>query len=167
MKTIYSCGECTACCKTHGVESIQKNPQSSCTFCVANQGCTIYADRPDECRSFKCSWLDGKGGGLEYRPDRTGVVPVHEFIPDIGESILILTEFNQGSLNSEFIFKWTQANLFRGYFTIHRPIHGNDRIYLPKGAENPTEEEHRFFEHYFQKKIDFIPFESFLSTLVL
>jgi len=141
-------------------------PQTPCSHCVLNGGCQIYNLRPLECASFECSWLLGNGGGVNRRPDITGIVPVHELIEEVGV-ILILTEFRPGALDSEFAFKWTRNTLFRGSFVRHIPLLGNSRFYIPKGAETPTQEQHEFFEAYWKTKIDMVTFDLSLSGLIL
>lgn len=55
------CGTCTKCCEgtVHGQvfgEPFYKG--RPCSFCLINQGCSVYEQRPDDpCRTFKCSWL--------------------------------------------------------------------------------------------------------------
>src|SRR5262249_47734976 len=66
------CGSCTACCTWVGVVSLAKPAGCRC----AHEGagcCTIYPDRPDECRAYRCLWLDGWGDDAD-RPDRSGVL---------------------------------------------------------------------------------------------
>lgn len=142
-------------------------PQSPCSFCSVNKGCLIYEQRPAECRNFKCSWLIGKGGDQSQRPDKTGVVPVHEIIAEIGEIFLILTEFIPGALESEFVFRWVRNNLLHGNYTIVRPIAGKHLLYIPRDAQMPTQEEHHFLENYWQTEVVAIPFESWRIGLLL
>lgn len=85
MNIVRSCGECTVCCKTHGVRELNKPSGKWCEHCKIGEGCSIYAERPKECGEFKCAWLLGiKGGSLHQRPDRTKVVPDYREIPGIG-----------------------------------------------------------------------------------
>lgn len=137
----YVCGGCTACCTTHGVESIEKLPRHGCKFCTAGSGCAVYETRPTECQEFICAWLVGKGGGPDLRPDKLGVVVNffidHEALPGV---VTIFSEFRKGALNSEVIFKWTRNILFRGSYVIHHPSEGDEVfLYLPRGAEPPPD----------------------------
>jgi Fe-S-cluster containining protein len=169
MTATNACGECTACCKTHGVKSIQKPIQSACPHCSTRCGCSIYEKRPLECQDFECSWLFGKGGGENCRPDKTGIVPVHVALPEIGV-ILILTEFREESLKSEFAFKWTWRNLFLGNWTIHhsvRGLQGKSRLYLPRGAADLTLQEKTVLEEQLEREVEVILFTECLRNLVL
>lgn len=152
MQTINSCGGCTACCTACGVQSIRKLPHTPCYLCTGD-GCSVYEDRPLECRNFQCSWLQGIAGGSDYRPDRTGVVPWHRSVPELG-MVLVLSEFHPGALNSEFTFKWTRRNTRAGNFTVHHPIQGNCRMYFPRGVVEVRGD----FEKQWGRGIDYIPF---------
>jgi hypothetical protein len=164
MNTNNLCGGCTACCTSHGVRALDKLPHTACAHCES-RGCSIYERRPGECSRFTCSWLQGKGGGNGCRPDKTGVVPEHEYIAGAG-MILVLTEYSAGSLQSTFAFNWTRRNLFAGNFTLQWPIQGKGRFYFPKG-ESPTLEQQNFFQEYWKRDMDFITFDLFLRGLVL
>ncbi|MGY4305324.1 hypothetical protein ACVIJ6_002567 [Bradyrhizobium sp. USDA 4369] len=39
------------------IEQLAKPAQAWCPYCRPRQGCTIYQDRPTECRDFSCLWL--------------------------------------------------------------------------------------------------------------
>ena len=65
-----SCGGCTACCTAVGVTSLEKPFWATCR----HQGeghCRIYADRPTECREYRCGWLSGLLPE-DMRPDQSG-----------------------------------------------------------------------------------------------
>jgi hypothetical protein len=40
------------------VIEISKPKNTWCTFCDSKIGCTIYEERPKECATFNCLWLD-------------------------------------------------------------------------------------------------------------
>ena len=67
------CGGCTACCTTHEIRALAKPPGHWCPHCQPGQGCGIYAERPEECRTYGCLWLAGYGPD-RIRPDRSRVV---------------------------------------------------------------------------------------------
>jgi Fe-S-cluster containining protein len=59
LESKRKCGECTECCKgwlTANIHGRVMKPGLPCHF-FGNK-CTIYPQRPDTCRGFKCSWLD-------------------------------------------------------------------------------------------------------------
>ena len=65
------CDECTACCTALGIVALEKKAGCDCPH--ANAGCEIYAERPDECRSYSCEWKKGKYRDGD-RPDKVGIV---------------------------------------------------------------------------------------------
>lgn len=67
------CGPCNACCKPFPVPEVGK--LDSRTLCVhaSENGCCIYARRPEACQLYACAWLNGLGD-MTYRPDRLGVM---------------------------------------------------------------------------------------------
>lgn len=69
-----SCGSCTACCTALGVQALKKNIWVQCDH-VCEGGCSIYADRPPECKSYYCLYQAGMlKGGEEMRPDNLGMI---------------------------------------------------------------------------------------------
>ena len=75
---IRSCGDCTLCCKVMRIATLDKPPGSWCKHCKPGTGCTIYADRPQECRDFSCLYLLNAELGEEWRPSQSKIVLVSE-----------------------------------------------------------------------------------------
>lgn len=73
-----SCGTCTLCCKIMRIDAFQKPRGTWCAKCRPGKGCSIYADRPEECRSFRCGFLQLQELGEEWRPSRSKFVLVSE-----------------------------------------------------------------------------------------
>lgn len=77
-----ACGSCTLCCTVIKVEfpGLPDKPAGTRCGLLCGQGCSIYPDRPEGCRVFKCFWLGSQERqGREkmpshLRPDRTGIV---------------------------------------------------------------------------------------------
>lgn len=68
------CGDCQLCCTLLPVRSIGKGANSRCRHQRHGKGCSLYPERPPECRAFSCRWLmDETTDGLP-RPDRAGYV---------------------------------------------------------------------------------------------
>lgn len=82
-----SCGSCTLCCKLTSVPEFNKPPGEWCRHCKPGRGCTIYDDRPESCRNFRCVWLTG-GLPDDLRPDKCKVI--FERLPS-GRTFLVLT----------------------------------------------------------------------------
>jgi len=93
------CGGCTACCKTHEIRALAKPPGHWCPHCRPGEGCVIYAERPEECRTFACLWLRGFGPD-RIRPDRTRVVlgTVTLTVRDRPLELVTMNELTPGSL---------------------------------------------------------------------
>lgn len=45
------------CCKVYRIPAIGKAEGKWCGHCDIGSGCRIYAERPEQCRSFECLWL--------------------------------------------------------------------------------------------------------------
>jgi hypothetical protein len=93
-----TCGECTACCKTHAVFSINKEPNTWCAHCTIGVGCKRYDSRPEECREFACAWLTGEGKEDE-RPDKSKCVLGIDPVSEIGDAFTI-HEMRAGALDA-------------------------------------------------------------------
>ncbi len=69
------CGACTACCFEITIDDPQmhKPPRQTCVNCVA-EGCAIYADRPQDCRTWFCLWRRLSDLPDALSPDRCGMM---------------------------------------------------------------------------------------------
>jgi hypothetical protein len=72
--TTKTCGDCTLCCKVMAIEQLAKPVGSWCAHCRPGHGCRIYADRPEECRSFSCLWLINDLLDQRWKPSRSRLV---------------------------------------------------------------------------------------------
>lgn len=87
-KTIAShpCAGCTACCTVKEIKELAKEAGEDCANIrhagpknTAN-GCSIYRDRPDECRDYFCGYNFGLVGDTSSRrPDKCGLL--FEIVP--------------------------------------------------------------------------------------
>jgi hypothetical protein len=70
-----ACGECVACCEALRIDSpaLRKPTGVRCTHCTG-AGCGIYADRPQVCRDWLCTWMRSPEIPDDFRPDRLGVM---------------------------------------------------------------------------------------------
>ena len=73
-----SCGTCTLCCKVLSITELRKPQGSWCTHCKPGRGCTIYFNRPTECKAFYCGYLTQRELDDEWKPDRSKIVLVAE-----------------------------------------------------------------------------------------
>ena len=72
--TERACGSCGLCCKLVAVEELAKPAHQWCSHFVTGKGCAIYADRPGECRTFRCLWLMRPQLSDAWRPNRSRIV---------------------------------------------------------------------------------------------
>ena len=68
-----NCGACTLCCYALPVPSIGKKAYETCKYCTKD-GCSIYSSRPDECKQFRCAWLQMPKVSEDLRPDNVGTI---------------------------------------------------------------------------------------------
>ena len=72
LPILRQCGDCQACCEHVAVRTFDKPAGVRCAHqCKA--GCNVYGQRPSECATYQCSWLEGHGDDND-RPDRSGVI---------------------------------------------------------------------------------------------
>jgi hypothetical protein len=128
---VRECGSCSACCTLLEVTDVGKPANEWCKHCDAGNGCTIYDDRPQMCRSFSCAWLQGHLDDGWY-PERAGMVvhfsqdavnvqvdPVH---PDRWRAEPYFSKLSEWSL------KGIMTNGNRGYATL--VVAGSDKFLL-------------------------------------
>jgi hypothetical protein len=70
---VRECGSCTSCCTLLEVTEVGTAVNEWCKHCEAGQGCTIYDQRPQMCRSFSCAWLQGHLDD-DWYPESAGMV---------------------------------------------------------------------------------------------
>jgi hypothetical protein len=58
------------------IATLGKPPGSWCGHCNPKSGCTIYGERPEECRQFNCLYLVSGEIGEEWKPSRSRIVLV-------------------------------------------------------------------------------------------
>lgn len=69
------CGECTVCCTALFIDSpeFQKLPGVRCPH-LCESKCSVYATRPDTCRTYYCGWRYLAFLSNDWRPDKSGVL---------------------------------------------------------------------------------------------
>ncbi len=84
------CGECTECCTHLRCGTFHKPAGVACEHLqvLPAFGCGIHQDRPQECRDFKCAWLEGAVAN-ELRPDRSGFI-ARKFQFNLPDGVLFL-----------------------------------------------------------------------------
>lgn len=69
-----SCGTCTLCCKVYRIDDLGKPAGKWCAHCAIGSGCTIYDDRPQQCRAFDCMWLQDETMPPSWKPETSKIV---------------------------------------------------------------------------------------------
>jgi hypothetical protein len=69
-----ACGTCTLCCKIMAIAKLDKPANKWCQHCAPGRGCKIYADRPEECRTFYCNWITDSRLGPQWKPEKSKFV---------------------------------------------------------------------------------------------
>lgn len=103
------CGECQCCCEAiaigeDGIDPrIEYKPNYVKCSKQCESGCSIYEDRPQECKDYYCLYQIGAlSGKEEMRPDRLGVLM--DFRPDAkGRPTIVLWETRPNALNEPFV----------------------------------------------------------------
>ena len=88
MMSYRSCDECSVCCEILEIPTLKKPKKTLCANVCASGGCSIYQDRPSECRTFQCLWSEGITGPGQ-RPDKSGIMAYH-VDTQYGRTLLIL-----------------------------------------------------------------------------
>jgi hypothetical protein len=73
-----ACAGCTLCCKLLKVEALAKPRLDWCRHCRPGTGCTIYDERPHECRAFSCGYLIDGGIAEHWNPRHSRMVVSYE-----------------------------------------------------------------------------------------
>jgi len=133
-KVVRSCGECTACCKTHRIEVLQKPQGKWCPHCSIGVGCKIYDQRPEECAEYACEWLKGSGFKSE-RPDKIGVVVDTMISDDRKEALIRVIEVFEGAIERPRVRQMVEFFLAKGIAVYSQPLRGMGDIKLPWGAK--------------------------------
>lgn len=69
-----NCDGCALCCKLMSVAELDKAPLDWCRHCTSRMSCSIYPERPTECRQFFCEYLLDASMGAHWKPSRCKMV---------------------------------------------------------------------------------------------
>lgn len=83
------CGDCQVCCMALGVPNIDDNkPEWQICSQQFFGGCRKYNDRPQECKVFTCSWIEGAGEETD-RPDLLGAMFSANYTEQLGHWVTV------------------------------------------------------------------------------
>jgi hypothetical protein len=80
------CGDCQLCCRLVPVGALKKDAGERCLYQRTGKGCTIYRNRPGDCRVWNCRWLVSDDTEHLPRPDRAHYVI--DIFPDFVHQVL-------------------------------------------------------------------------------
>jgi hypothetical protein len=129
-----SCGTCGLCCKILPIPHFQKPPGPWCTHCRPGKGCSIYADRPQDCREFYCGWLKIPEMGEELRPDRCHFIVRMDTEPKTAR--FDVDPAYPGTIGSKALVNLRQGLNAQG-FTIIVNLGTSGTVHLPDGTTQP------------------------------
>jgi hypothetical protein len=69
-----ACNGCTLCCLVLAVQELAKPALQMCRHCEVGTGCTIYGDRPRQCQTYFCGYLEVSGVPEYWRPGVSNMV---------------------------------------------------------------------------------------------
>lgn len=98
-----------------------------CEHCDPKEGCQIYTMRPNECKKYKCMWLQMENAEDELRPDR-----MHVIFEKIDEEIVLGLQDPDYELNN--LAKRQISYFVKNGFSVAL-VKGEEKegIYLAKG----------------------------------
>ena len=110
MRERDACGRCHVCCDAPSVEAFDKPCWKLCQHARKGRfgACSIYEDRPEECRTFSCAWLDNHDMPDEFRPDRCGIMLVGR--PGTGKTTVQVWE-DWTQLEGSRLESWLKENV--------------------------------------------------------
>lgn len=123
---INKCGECHVCCKVPCVPEIEKPANVLCWLYKEN-GCSINADKPKNCKTYQCVWVTQENIDIKYRPDILNVV----FEQPLGCSFWIGYELKEDALKSADVASLIFAMNKDSAAVILKDISGNTQYSLP------------------------------------
>ena len=90
MAKTRGCGSCNACCIAPSIVELAKGEFQACKHLrPGHQGCTVYEDRPESCRTFACGWINTEEMPSRFRPDRCGMMTMVMKLPDGSRGISV------------------------------------------------------------------------------
>ena len=70
----HKCEECNICCIVFDISEIKHRAGNLCSKWCQSIRCTIYDERPYDCRKFECLWLETQSMPDSWRPDKSNVI---------------------------------------------------------------------------------------------
>jgi hypothetical protein len=110
------------CCKVPEIAEFKKPPGVWCQHAGRGKGCAIYADRPETCRAFYCTWMQDAALGPEWKPDKSKFV-IYLQRNGINLQVAVDPAFPNAWMKAPYyaqIKKWAQQGADAGQFVFVR-----------------------------------------------
>lgn len=120
------CGKCGVCCKVCNIEVLNKPANVMCRH-YGSQGCMVYKNRPEDCKTYQCIWVTQQEIDLKYRPDYLGVI----FEQPFGKQYWVGIELTEGALQKPDCAKLINAMNNDGASVLLKSLNGRHQYSLP------------------------------------
>jgi Fe-S-cluster containining protein len=125
LKSKRKCGECTKCCEgwlSANILGFQMKPGVKCHFFGSK--CTIYSDRPDLCRNFRCAWLSDEEYAIPewLKPSLSNIIITTRLWGENQEPYWSVVECGQGM--SAEILHWLISFTARNNICVEYRLNG-------------------------------------------
>ncbi len=109
------CGSCNVCCVALTIDDpeLQKVQGYRCPNATPDNGCAIYAARPQTCRTFYCGWRLLKWVKPTLRPNPSGVL-IRLIRQDQDELGIVVTLLDRAALRAEGLAETVAAAVAAG-----------------------------------------------------
>ncbi len=129
------CNGCTECCFTLPVPDVNKRPGEQCAYCDVGEGCSIWENRPPDCRVLRCAYYQAPKASIDLRPDKC-----HVIFERIGEIMLGTMHPDHNNAYKSPIMKDQKENFLKqGFSVVFNSYTMNNPIIFP--ANGRTKEE--------------------------
>lgn len=135
VKPNRKCGSCSACCTTLAVAGLGKPAYTKCAHVKqGTRSCKIYDQRPGECQSYDCGWLQGFGTNA-MKPDECGVVITME-MTRLGRTFLLMEVWKGATKHGSVVAECVRVAQTQGLAVITAGPTWRTIVYCPKDKEH-------------------------------
>jgi hypothetical protein len=122
------CGECTKCCEGSLLLTVRGksvNKSNPCHFLsTLNKcgGCTIYEERPEVCKTFKCEWLVNPEIPEWMKPSLVNTIVINQDQADVHYFEVVETDGKIDSVVLNWIFLFALRNKINLKYTVNHEV---------------------------------------------
>ena len=118
LVSTHKCGECNICCIVFDISETKHRAGNLCSKWCSSSRCSIYDERPYDCRKFECLWLETQSMPDSWRPDKLNVIMRETVAYEYRIVSFWETEIN--ALRNEEIIKFVKTILTEGAVVVLR-----------------------------------------------